>query len=1170
MSKSKYPKQIDTSIELPIVRDNVTQITSELFNSLRSAILQVEKTLGIDPNGIDSITVAERLNQSLDELGNIKKEAIAALNLISGPITNVEVSDNASIKESKLDLDYNTSTLYAQSLHLQSKIESFIDTLNDFSLQLTIHLNKQSLSQHNALQIDVEAATSQPKNISTNALTADTLQNTLEKLYNQHINLTSTNITETNNSHKADQIFFDSKNLVLSATDVQGAIEEVSGDFGESIQNQFQSLNSSGRIRFSADSNPITGSQFFEKIPATSISFQITDSQLTEISFVSPQSTAESIELYDYMEINNSSENINERFKIQKVKYDTLGDVSGVLIFGKPSKDDDGGFTGKILKNNYNVLNRAGLVTTVRPSYGRSNSPYITVCNPNSATIISSFINAFKVDATTKNITIEVDGVSYLIDVYNASATTQTIESVAFKINTFAVDNKIPLAAFVMPAAFGDELVISHIIPNFSGDDTDRTIKLVATTADDATAALGLTSQLNVLHYGTGKNSLFLNGILKETPILVNKYDSGSFKHNIASKKLTSNMGDLLEMGIRRGDFIYMDLANSTDKGLFNILSVTSSTIELDYSGYTFTGAAQSDDKYYIIKSSVSLEDLSLEKVSGLNSVILSDTIFVENEIFLNKRAEYSITNANSSFDFILTDISKEYLSSGQSVSISVDANYNITLTDIIGNTSTKKIKQNGFINMPTPDGFSFLTFFVRGYSIAAPLGTNVTMNIFGFDESPEEVYLISRATYSYSLGFILGDDSSEGVPKIIDKRLAGTIKSHNMSEQFFEKIIQGPRNELRMSGIIRGCEASNVSFDAVTKTFKIDVSPGVYYSSGIRREFLGVEDFEIIVGPSFFGTYVLVFNPEGQLVINDTTILAYELLETSCILALLGPSSSIDLRFFINQHDKKILDRITVGRDLNNSHYTDLQKAVHHAQLMGVLFDKQMKVSINSNSYFITTPVDVNPLVSLEITSDCLSTLKLEVSGQSAPATNFGIETDKYSVFRYINGATGSLKISGLQFDADSTLSGIGCFISIEGTINDRSSVEITGCIFKSSSIRNSTSNYVIPILIQNVDSSFESNADGTTGNGLIVTNNKFENVGNEFGLIFQLIRNTGTWDGSIVVSNNVISGASPFEGITAGSYNIFSTTNNIDGSSIILPTTMQISVTGNTYRIT
>ena len=35
MSKSKYPNQIDTSIELPIARDNITQVTSELFNSLK-------------------------------------------------------------------------------------------------------------------------------------------------------------------------------------------------------------------------------------------------------------------------------------------------------------------------------------------------------------------------------------------------------------------------------------------------------------------------------------------------------------------------------------------------------------------------------------------------------------------------------------------------------------------------------------------------------------------------------------------------------------------------------------------------------------------------------------------------------------------------------------------------------------------------------------------------------------------------------------------------------------------------------------------------------------------------------------------------------------------------------------------------------------------------------
>jgi hypothetical protein len=45
--KTKYPNQIDTPSELPIVRDNITEITSDVINSLRSAIIQIEKTLGI-------------------------------------------------------------------------------------------------------------------------------------------------------------------------------------------------------------------------------------------------------------------------------------------------------------------------------------------------------------------------------------------------------------------------------------------------------------------------------------------------------------------------------------------------------------------------------------------------------------------------------------------------------------------------------------------------------------------------------------------------------------------------------------------------------------------------------------------------------------------------------------------------------------------------------------------------------------------------------------------------------------------------------------------------------------------------------------------------------------------------------------------------------------------
>ncbi len=45
MSKSKYPNKIDTSLELPVIRDNLTELRANVFNSYRSAIIQIEKTL---------------------------------------------------------------------------------------------------------------------------------------------------------------------------------------------------------------------------------------------------------------------------------------------------------------------------------------------------------------------------------------------------------------------------------------------------------------------------------------------------------------------------------------------------------------------------------------------------------------------------------------------------------------------------------------------------------------------------------------------------------------------------------------------------------------------------------------------------------------------------------------------------------------------------------------------------------------------------------------------------------------------------------------------------------------------------------------------------------------------------------------------------------------------
>jgi len=70
---TKYPNKIDTPAELPVVRDNIMEAGSDAINSLRSAIIQLEKVLGINPQGAVGMTVGDRISKSLDPSGNLKR-----------------------------------------------------------------------------------------------------------------------------------------------------------------------------------------------------------------------------------------------------------------------------------------------------------------------------------------------------------------------------------------------------------------------------------------------------------------------------------------------------------------------------------------------------------------------------------------------------------------------------------------------------------------------------------------------------------------------------------------------------------------------------------------------------------------------------------------------------------------------------------------------------------------------------------------------------------------------------------------------------------------------------------------------------------------------------------------------------------------------------------------
>ena len=63
---SIYPKAIDGYSQLPVATNKVTPVNAESINRLRSAIINIETTLGVNPQGSNYNTVVDRLNDVAD------------------------------------------------------------------------------------------------------------------------------------------------------------------------------------------------------------------------------------------------------------------------------------------------------------------------------------------------------------------------------------------------------------------------------------------------------------------------------------------------------------------------------------------------------------------------------------------------------------------------------------------------------------------------------------------------------------------------------------------------------------------------------------------------------------------------------------------------------------------------------------------------------------------------------------------------------------------------------------------------------------------------------------------------------------------------------------------------------------------------------------------------
>jgi hypothetical protein len=476
MTKSRYPQELDTSVEIPPVRDNITEIGSDVINSLRSAIFQIERTLGINPQGAAGNSLATRLSNVIDESGNILDSALDRANVLSGPIIDADVSRVAAIQESKLKLDFPTTLLQDEISIINNDLKNIIQSLEELSITLAIHLDPSATNRHTSLSISVAEANVVPGDVASLNLIAGTLQDTLEILYNSHINYSGVNVSALNNSHTASQLYFDNENTgdVIFSGSVQGAIEDLANVESAGFRNALLNLNSNGRIRTGSVTDGfegnLTGSSLL--LPTGVTYVQASGLSRTTFTLDSAADIDEEILEYDILTLSGSINDAdNKNYQIASTILNGFGQLLAVEVYGGPVTDSAAGLLASITKNIHVAYNEAGLTGTVRPRSDKTNTPDVQFANPDSSIIISSGIRPEAILSTSHTFDISIDGdAPVTIETYDSTVSRQTLSSIINKVNEQFVDQHLNAAAYRSRSRNCFEMAISHNVPNFSGD----------------------------------------------------------------------------------------------------------------------------------------------------------------------------------------------------------------------------------------------------------------------------------------------------------------------------------------------------------------------------------------------------------------------------------------------------------------------------------------------------------------------------------------------------------------------------------------------------------------------------------------------------------------------------------------------------------------------------
>jgi len=1081
MSKSKYPDKLDTSAEIQHVRDNITEIGSDVVNSIRSAIFQIEKTLGTNPQGSIGNTVSNRLNRVLDDRGNIKKEALDRANILSGPIIDVDVSKVAAIQESKLRLDFPTQLLQDEVSILNRQIESIIAKVDELNYILSTHVNPEATNRHKAKAITVEEATDFSSSSSaTTSFTEQDLQSFINSLYSSHINYTGESISSINRSHEANQVFFDNTNVsdIIKKESVQGAIEDMADLEGVALRDNTLNLNSNGIIRsgsvIDGYENLGVGSEI---ISSSEVNYEaITGKSTTRFYFTDNPTPIESISEFDLLILSGSTTDENNiSYSIKSFSLNGSGELVYVDVYGSPVSESEAGIFGSISKRIYRSYNSNGLNCTVRYRRNKTNTPDVQVSSPDSATIITRGVNPSALTEDSGSFNISIDSEEEVqIEVYDSNYSSQSLDTIVSKINKFSIENHLNIMAYKIKMSRCYELAISHNMPNNSSDIINRTLKISSGTSNDGTAELGMLSVLDKEFEGTTGNAYHINGLLISSFGKIKSYSSSEVQIS-ADLTISSTSGvDFITSNIRTGDLVIITKSTDpSDDGTYRILEATQSVITLDFDGGSFSGELDGNSIVHVIRCCASISELEFNELGPISSgptptvgSVLFDVFIDENnDIMFRRRLEQSGILADSGFRAIIVDVSKNFIVSDEVATISVSSSNVATLSGpgFVSSGPPVQVGADGLYKVFASDRMSYIVLQVEHSS---PPTSTIFTEIYGFNESSYSGITLSRGAFATSIGRVISTstvsaENKNGVPVVLDKRTTGTIDHTIISETFLERYIQGPRNELRGSGIIRGCNVSGVLIDsdAIGNVAKFTVSAGIAIVNGIRYEFEGVEDYiQRVAG----GTFYVAMDSDGCIITGyeSSSISPFSDMNVAHLARVkvdtLGSVPSIitiyDLRLFIDNIDYKIISDITVSNDTRFSHFVDIKSAVRYAMMFDKMFSSfnaTPSILIKEGTYYIDEPIMIHKdisisgvgpstiikrsasfrsLCSLSSVSDYIPNAykSLFIIGQSED-----IELGTYSTLdssKIINGVT----LKDFVYDCGGSVSGVASVVSI------------------------------------------------------------------------------------------------------------------------------------------